>query len=116
MTNEDIQSFAKSFRKQSKWPQNINKTTFVFYNRIYYLHIVIRYPELFKQSSFDTIGHDLRHINIVCKSEEHPTLTNMGWKGKELTNDQKTNISALFDANIKETDIVRMSGLEQSTV
>lgn len=40
----------------------------------------------------------------------------MDQKEKVLTNDQKTYISALFGANVKKIDIVRMSGLEQSTL
>jgi transposase len=34
----------------------------------------------------------------------------------QLTNDQETYISALYDANVKKIDIIRMCGLKQSTV
>ena len=40
----------------------------------------------------------------------------MGQKGKELSLEQKSWIALLFDAGYKKTDIVRLTGIKQSTV
>ena len=40
----------------------------------------------------------------------------MGRKGKELSLEQKSRITALFDAGYKKIDIVRLTGIKQSTV
>ena len=40
----------------------------------------------------------------------------MGGKGKELSLEQKSQIAALFDAGYKKMDIIRLTGIKQSTV
>ena len=40
----------------------------------------------------------------------------MGLKGKELSLEQKSRITALFDTGYKKKDIVRLTGVKQSTV
>ena len=40
----------------------------------------------------------------------------MGRKGNELSLEQKSRIAALFDAGYKKIDMVRLTGIKQSTV
>ncbi|CAG2245621.1 unnamed protein product [Mytilus edulis] len=40
----------------------------------------------------------------------------MGRKGKELTSDQKSRLAALNDAGYRKSDIVKLTGIKQSTV